>query len=179
MTREDILTAAREIVAEEGYDRLTTGNLAERLGVKKPSLYHHFPSLSAIIHAMYEDYGRKLSRLGFTIDFSASAEKIISTTISHYREIYSDEVLSDYFSLITQRRDIDEEAYELYESLHLMIEAQTSAVIENLLERGKLHFPDGKLLSGLFASSLITRLEGEGQREDDGRFTEGFCAAFR
>ena len=179
MTKEDILREARNIIRDEGYDALTLSSLAGKLNVKKASLYYHYSSKDAIIAALYEDFSLRLRHLGFSLDFSLPALEVLKITFEHYRKIYESKEISGYFSLIRQRKDIDEEAFEINNSLLLMIEAQTSAVIENLIERGELHFKNKKLPSDLFASALIVRLEGERQKEDDGTFLEEFCRCFQ
>ncbi|WP_432026589.1 TetR/AcrR family transcriptional regulator [Streptomyces sp. 1222.5] len=44
----EIAAAARELLEESGPDRLTMRTLADRLGIKAPSLYKHFPDKHAV-----------------------------------------------------------------------------------------------------------------------------------
>lgn len=46
--REQILVATLELAGEKGSDALTARNLAERVGISKANLYHHFKNLSEI-----------------------------------------------------------------------------------------------------------------------------------
>ena len=69
---------------------------------------------------------------------------------------------------------IDDEAFEIKNSLDLMIEAQSDAVIENLIERKKLFFPNKKLLSFLFSASAKESLK----REESESFIEDFISSF-
>ncbi|HET6171112.1 MAG TPA: TetR/AcrR family transcriptional regulator [Gaiellales bacterium] len=54
-----IVAAAREILDDEGLDALTMRRIAERLGIRAPSLYKHFPDKqsleAAIISAAFEE----------------------------------------------------------------------------------------------------------------------------
>ena len=54
-----IVETAREILEDEGLDALTMRRIAERLGIRAPSLYKHFPDKSAleaaIISAGFEE----------------------------------------------------------------------------------------------------------------------------
>jgi AcrR family transcriptional regulator len=52
-TRETILTAAWEVVREEGLAGLTMRDLAGRVGIKAPSLYSYFASKLDIYDAMF------------------------------------------------------------------------------------------------------------------------------
>jgi AcrR family transcriptional regulator len=47
-----ILDTAAELVAEEGYEALTTNAIAERAGISIGSLYRYFPDKSAILYGL-------------------------------------------------------------------------------------------------------------------------------
>jgi AcrR family transcriptional regulator len=48
-TGEEILTAARALFQERGYAVTSTRQIAERAGLRQPTLFHYFPSKEAII----------------------------------------------------------------------------------------------------------------------------------
>ncbi len=50
LTRDDVVVAAAALVDEIGYHDLTMGVLAERLGVRAPSLYKHVEDLADLRH---------------------------------------------------------------------------------------------------------------------------------
>jgi AcrR family transcriptional regulator len=52
-TRAEILDAAWAVVAESGWSGLTQRSVAERVGMRAPSLYGHFDSKLAIVDAMF------------------------------------------------------------------------------------------------------------------------------
>ncbi len=54
LTRARIVELALEIIDEDGLDALNMRRLATAAGVKPMSLYHHFPSKSAILDAVSE-----------------------------------------------------------------------------------------------------------------------------
>ncbi|GAA3442442.1 TetR/AcrR family transcriptional regulator [Planomonospora venezuelensis] len=49
-----IVSAARALLEEEGRDALTMRALADRLGIRAPSLYKHFPDKAAVEAALVE-----------------------------------------------------------------------------------------------------------------------------
>jgi AcrR family transcriptional regulator len=51
-TRERILRAASELFATRGYHATTTREIAAAVGVRQPSLFHHFPSKEAILQTL-------------------------------------------------------------------------------------------------------------------------------
>jgi AcrR family transcriptional regulator len=48
----EIVAVARELLDEQGYEALSMRNLAERLGIRAPSIYKHFPSKDALEAAL-------------------------------------------------------------------------------------------------------------------------------
>lgn len=44
LRKEEIVAEATKLFAERGYDGASMGDLAERVGLRKASLFHHFPS---------------------------------------------------------------------------------------------------------------------------------------
>jgi AcrR family transcriptional regulator len=53
-TRERILTVARELFTEHGYDATSLREIADRLGFTKAALYYHFQSKDQIMLALLE-----------------------------------------------------------------------------------------------------------------------------
>ncbi len=53
-TRERILTEASRLFAERGYDGTSTRQIADAVGIRQPSLFHHFASKQAIMEALLE-----------------------------------------------------------------------------------------------------------------------------
>jgi AcrR family transcriptional regulator len=55
-TRARIQSVALELFAEQGYDKTSLREIAERLGVTKAALYYHFKSKEDIVTSLVEDY---------------------------------------------------------------------------------------------------------------------------
>jgi AcrR family transcriptional regulator len=53
---QQILHAARELLEDEGLEMFSMRRLAERLGIRAPSLYKHFPSKEALEAALLSEF---------------------------------------------------------------------------------------------------------------------------
>ena len=63
--KEEILDVATSLFAERGYDGTSVNDVAERVGMRKASLFYHFATKDALYDAVLE---RILSVMGATID---------------------------------------------------------------------------------------------------------------
>jgi AcrR family transcriptional regulator len=60
-TRERILREASVLIAQRGYRATTTRQIAERVGIQQPSLFHHFASKAEIVGELLSwDLGQTL-----------------------------------------------------------------------------------------------------------------------
>ncbi|WP_125706143.1 TetR/AcrR family transcriptional regulator [Lacticaseibacillus daqingensis] len=56
LDHEKILTAARAIACEDGFQQLTFQTLAKRLGIRSQSLYNYYDNIDGVIEAMGTDF---------------------------------------------------------------------------------------------------------------------------
>ncbi len=175
MTKEQIQAEAVRIIAERGYDELSLSLLAESVNIKKASLYYYFKSKEELISSLYDSFSKEISHLGFSISFDQEAETVITTTFEHWKKIYTSKAYYPYLSLLYQRRDVDERAEEVSNSLMLMIRAQSEAIIDNLFLKHTCLVKDKELLSELFSSTSIFYLENG---LEEGLFLKKFSALF-
>ena len=64
--KDEILDIATRLFAERGYEGASMGDLAERVGLRKASLFHHYPSKDELYCAVLERLTRRLGELVFT-----------------------------------------------------------------------------------------------------------------
>ena len=60
ITVEAIIAATAQLLAEQGFETLTTAKVAERAGVSVGSLYQYFPNKQALAAAVVDHYGEEL-----------------------------------------------------------------------------------------------------------------------
>ena len=62
-TRSQAQQVALELFAEQGYEKTSLREIAERLGVTKAALYYHFKSKEDIVHSLTDDYFAEIDAL--------------------------------------------------------------------------------------------------------------------
>lgn len=55
--REEIIQAVLELAAEQGVKQLSTQAIADRVGIAQPTVFRHFKTRDAILHAVMESVG--------------------------------------------------------------------------------------------------------------------------
>ena len=82
-TRDEIVAAGRELLEAGGLDAVTMQAVADRVGVRAPSLYKRVPSrnglIAAIVSGTLDDLGRELEPLGRDPDPAAGLRAMAQT----------------------------------------------------------------------------------------------------
>jgi AcrR family transcriptional regulator len=62
-TRSRIQAVALELFAEQGYDKTSLREIAERLGVTKAALYYHFRTKEDIVGSLFDDFMARIDEV--------------------------------------------------------------------------------------------------------------------
>src|ERR1043165_28118 len=62
-TRQRIQDVTLELIAEQGYEKTSLREIAERLGVTKAALYYHFKTKEDILVSLFEDLAVSLDEV--------------------------------------------------------------------------------------------------------------------
>jgi AcrR family transcriptional regulator len=81
-TRQRIQDVAVELFAEQGYEKTSLREIAERLDVTKAALYYHFKTKEDIVVSLFEDLARPLDE---TLAWGESQERGLDTSIELLR----------------------------------------------------------------------------------------------
>jgi TetR/AcrR family transcriptional repressor of nem operon len=58
-TAEDILASARALIVSGGYNGFSYADIADVVGIRKPSIHHHFPSKAELVTALVAGYRKE------------------------------------------------------------------------------------------------------------------------
>ena len=137
-TRARIQAVAVELFTEQGYDKTSLREIAERLNVTKAALYYHFKSKEDIVASLVEDY---LSQVDDLIAWGAQQPRSAETRA---------EILRRYVGIVT-------EGYEVFRMLH-----QNQAAISSMSAhkgRSELFRERLRTLAGLLSEPGATLAE--------------------
>ena len=145
MTRkEEIIHATLELAAENGMKGVSMSQIADKVGIKAPSLYNHFRSKDEMIKAMYS-FLRDQAQVGSsggTPDYSKladkSTEEILLGSVSEYMGIVSNKYMLQFFKVLYSERSTNPIAAAIIvEETERMLQA-TKNMFYALVVHGKI-----------------------------------------
>ena len=77
--KKEIIMAALELAANKGLGNVSMNMIADKVGIKKPSLYNHFASKEELVEVMYQflrEEAKKNANIG-AIDYTIIFEMCI------------------------------------------------------------------------------------------------------
>ena len=118
--KEEIIYATLELAAAYGMKAVSMAQIADRVGIKAPSLYNHFASKEELIREMYgflREQAQK-NNLNKTVDYSElfekkSVEEILITSVSSYIGMVSNKNMLQFFKVLYSERSTDPTAAKI------------------------------------------------------------------
>ena len=109
--KEEIIQATLSLASEKGLSNISMSQIAEYIGIKKPSLYNHFKSKDEIIEATYQ-YLRNEAKSSLSIgeiDYARliegkSLKEILMLTINNYSNMNMQESMLKFYKIIYAER---------------------------------------------------------------------------
>lgn len=163
--KEEIIYATLELAAEYGLKSLSMSQIAEKVGIKKPSLYNHFESKEALIKEMYE-FIREKSKENISVnnfDFikDMSAKDILMAAVLNYKKMVSDENLIRFYKVIYSERTINPEATQIIiEETNKMVSA-TKTLFKVLQDNKKIYIDNIDVAAISFAMTIHSLIDYE------------------
>ena len=156
--KEKIILATLELASAKGLQSVSMSQIAEKVGIKAPSLYNHFGSKDEIIRAMYgflREKTQKNRSSGFTDQGdSKSLEEILTEAISAYHGMIEDRNMMQFFRVLYSERSLNPLAAEimLEETEHMI--RSTKQLFYGLAVHGKMKCEDVDTAALTFALTV-------------------------
>lgn len=147
--KEQILWATLDLATKYGLNAISMTQIAQKVGIQKPSLYNHFKNKGEIISSIYEfirENARK-NTINGEIDISEfvknnSAETVLTFTVTSYLNMNKSEKLFAFYKVIYSERAINPEAAKIItEETNRMIVA-TKNILYALQVHDKINVRD-------------------------------------
>lgn len=112
--KEEIILVTLELAAANGLSNVSMAQIAEKMGIQKPSLYNHFRSKEDIIAAMYQ-YLREKSKEQLSladIDYGEfikdkSLEEALTQSVSNYSSMSTQGKMISFYKVIYSERAVN------------------------------------------------------------------------
>ena len=115
--KERIVYATLELACDKGLAGVTMSQIAERVGLKKSSLYSHFSSKEDIIVEMYELLRNRarLRNAGEETDYGSLVENrslkdILKLVVMNYKKMNFEDDMAKFYKVIMSERSLNKDA---------------------------------------------------------------------
>ncbi len=159
--KEEIIMATLELASQRGMAGVSMNMIADRLGIKKPSLYNHFASKEELVREMYvflRERAKKDSRDYFT-DYGTlfsgkTALEILKQVVGGYLRMTRQKELLTFYKVLYSERCFQPLAAEiLAEETEKMIRA-TKQLFYAMAVHGILRFSNADMSALSFALTV-------------------------
>lgn len=159
--KKEIIMATLELAANKGLGNVSMNMIADKVGIKKPSLYNHFASKEELVEAMYQflrEEAKKNANVGaidYTVIFAGkSALEILRMMVGGYFHMNQQEHMLNFYKVIYSERNIQPMAAKiLAEETEKMIIA-TKQLFYAMEVHKLLHFQNADMSAVSFAMTV-------------------------
>lgn len=151
-TREKILEEALTLFAKNGYDGTSVEQIAEKVGIKAPSLYKHFKGkediLNALIDSAEEHYEESFGSEKQIGKLPKSKEEFVRTTLGKISFTIHDPMICKIRKFLVQEQFRSDRLAEITTRHQLDgIQGMYTKIIEGMMKEGLLINDDPALLA--------------------------------
>lgn len=158
--REEILLATLDLAAEQGIRAVTLSQIAERVGIRKPSLYNHFRSKDEILQAAYQLLREQASSRAALQAVDAAPhddeglEQALLRLFGRYSSFVLDEEMLRFFKVLYAERSTNPVAAQIMVDETSRMVQQVKALFYNLAVHGRLSCDDVDMAATSFACTV-------------------------
>lgn len=173
--KEEIVLTTFELAAQKGLANVTMSMIANKIGIKKPSLYKHFDSKDEIVEAMYQllrEQAKKKANIKpldyrmFFID--KTALEVLQSAVQGYIQMNHQEGMLNFYKIIYSERSLNPMAAKIVaEETNEMIIA-TKQLFYAMEVHKMLHFKNADMSAVSFAMTIHGLMDYELDRSCGG-----------
>lgn len=183
-TKDRILDSALTLFSEKGYDGVGVDLIAEKAGLKGPSIYKHFRGKEDILDALIEKaesyYEANFGSQAHPGEMPSSMDELITLSLKRIEFTLSDPMIKKVRRMLTLEQFRSKRIAALTTKYSIdSVQGLYQRIFRNMMDNGILRETDPELLAMSFASpvSLLIRMcdrEPERKREAMERIEEYF-----
>lgn len=106
--KEEIILSTLDLASKYGLKSFSMSQIADSVGIKKPSLYNHFNSKEELIKEMYEYIRNKskqdISNISMEKIIKKSIYDILFESVMNYKKMVMNEEMFKFYSVIYSER---------------------------------------------------------------------------
>ena len=159
--KEEIILTTLELAAEKGLAGVSMSMIADKIGIKKPSLYKHFSSKDEIVEAMYQFLRDKskenanIKPVDYSILFSEkTAYEVLKGVMQGYINMNHQEQMLTFYKVIYSERSIQPMAARIVADETERMIIATKQLFYAMEVHKLLHFENADMSAVSFAMTV-------------------------
>lgn len=194
-TKQRILLCTLELASEVGLGNVSLQKIADRVGVRKATLFSHYKTKDEIVEALYKYLREQAaqSRETPTFDYSAflegkTANQVLEVIVAGYKKMNADKDMAAFYRFIYAERIFNPIAAKIMIDETETMLNRTNELFSAMQSHGILYFPHLATAATSFCLTVHELLDLErdyiaNDKPDIGgqmikKYIEGFCEEY-
>ena len=164
--KEEIIYATLELASVNGMKGVSMSQIAEKVGIKAPSLYNHFKSKDEIIREMYSFLRERAQKnngepsVDYSIVFEEkSLEEILMGSLTAYVGMISDKNMMQFFKVLYSERSTNPTAAKIMVEETERMLSQSRNLFYALAVHGKIKNQDADMASMTYSLTIHSLID--------------------
>ena len=164
--KEEIIYATLELASAKGMQGVSMSQIADKVGIKAPSLYNHFKSKDEIIQEMYRFLRENAQKSNGkpNVDFAESLsekslEDILMGSLSAYIGLISDKNMLQFFKVLYSERSTNPTAAKIMVDETERMLSQSRNLFYALAVHGKIKNQDADMAAMTYSLTIHSLID--------------------
>ena len=164
--KEEIIYATLELASAKGMQGVSMSQIADKVGIKAPSLYNHFKSKDEIIQEMYRFLRENAQKSNGQqpVDFAESLSKkcledVLMGSLSAYIGLISDKNMLQFFKVLYSERSTNPTAAKIMVEETERMLSQSRNLFYALAVHGKIKNQDADMAAMTYSLTIHSLID--------------------